>query len=709
MLLVLLSCAKTPPEVPAAASPYPQAHRGEVVEAFFGTSVADPYRWLEAPDSAETRAWIDAQGRLTDAYLDQLSTREAIQERMEALWTYERFSPPRRYGSRTFYTHNTGSQEHDVLFVQENGSPPRALLDPATLSEDGTVSLAGWTPSDDGSLLAYGLSDGGSDWRTWRVMDVATGEPLPDVLENIKFSGVTWRKDGAGFYYARYPAPDSPLEGALTDQKLYHHRLGDAQSDDTLIYERPDEPEWGFGSRLSDDGDTLFVSTWRSTEDLNQLHTLDLTDPDATLTPLFEDWSAGWSVISAEGDTVWLWTNLDAPRGRIVQLSLAEPDTLREVIPQSEQTLQRTRRVGDQLVTVSLQDAQAVMRTYSLSGEPIGEVALPGIGSVFGLSSRPGQTEAFFQFASFTTPPTTWRYDATTGLAALHREPAVDFLPDDYTIEQVRYASADGTQIPMFIIRRADLPDGPAPTLLYGYGGFNISITPRFSVPTLTWLELGGVYAVANLRGGGEYGEAWHKAGTKTNKQNVFDDFIAAAEHLVDTGVTTPAQLAINGRSNGGLLVGATLLQRPDLFAAAIPSVGVLDMLRYHRFTIGRAWSEDYGTVDDAEQFAALYAYSPVHNVTAGAAYPATLITTADHDDRVVPAHSYKFAAALQHGQGGPEPILIRIDTRAGHGAGRSASQQIAEFTDKWAFLVEELGMEMPAGYGGSDEDLQTD
>jgi len=694
MLLLLLSCSKTPPALPQRT--YPTARRAPLVEEHHGTAVPDPYRWLEDPDSDETRAWVEAQNTVTGAYLDAIPAHDAIQARLEAVWQYERFGAPQRHGDRTFYTHNTGSQEHSVLFVAE-GEASRALIDPATLSADGTVSLAGWVPSPDGTLLAYGLSDGGSDWRTWHVLDVETGETLPDALAHIKFSGVSWTQDGTSLYYARYPAPDSPLEGALTDQKLYHHTIGTAQSADTLIYERPDEPEWGFGSTISDDGETLFISTWRSTEDLNQLHTLDLTDPDAEIRPLFEDWSAGWSVISAAGRTAWLWTNLDAPRGRIVSVNLDDVTTLAEIIPQSEQTLDRTERVGDQLLTVTLADARAVLSRYSLSGEPLGEVALPGIGSIGGLSSRPGQAEGWYTFSSFTTPPTIYRYDAETGLSSVYREPEVAFDPADYTIEQVFYDSADGTTIPMFIVRRPDrTPEGIAPALLYGYGGFNISITPRFGADVVTWLDMGGVYAVANIRGGGEYGEAWHKAGTKLNKQSVFDDFIAAGEHLISAGITDADHLAIKGRSNGGLLVGATLLQRPDLFAAALPGVGVLDMLRYHQFTIGRAWSEDYGTAEDPAEFAALHAYSPVHNVTDGAAYPATLITTADHDDRVVPAHSYKFAAALQHGQAASAPILIRIDTRAGHGAGRSVSQRVAEVSDMWSFLVEELDMTLP-------------
>ncbi len=696
MILLLLSCGKTPPAHPQTT--YPLARRDPLVEEIHGTPVADPYRWLEDPDSDETRAWIAAEVALTDAYLDAIPQRAAIQRRLEAVWQYERYSTPRIHGTRTFYTHNTGSQEHDVLFVEEDGAA-RALIEPAALSADGTVSLAGYEPSPDGSLLAYGLSDGGSDWRIWRIMDVATGEVLSDELRFIKFSGVSWTADGAGLYYARYPEPQSPLEEALENQRLYHHALGAAQDQDTLVLARPDEPEWGFGSEISDDGRTLFVSTWRSTEDLNQLHTLDLSDPAAELTPLFDDWSAGWSVISAEGRQVWLWTNLDAPRGRIVTVNLDEPETITEVIPQSEQTLQTTRRVGDQLLTVTLSDARAVLSAYSLTGEPLGEIPLPGIGSISALTSRPGQTDGWIEFSSFTAPPAIYRYDATTGQSSLYRQPEVAFEPTDYLTEQVFYTSADGTTVPMFIVRRADVePDGSTPTLLYGYGGFNISITPRFRPETVTWLDMGGIYAVANIRGGGEYGEAWHEAGTKLHKQNVFDDFIAAAEHIIAAGITSPARLAIHGRSNGGLLVGATLLQRPDLFGAAIPSVGVLDMLRYHTFTIGRAWSEDYGTVEDPAEFAALYAYSPVHNATPGTAWPATLITTADHDDRVVPAHSYKFAAALQHGQAGEEPILIRIDTRAGHGAGRSASQRIAEVTDQWAFLTRELEMTLPEG-----------
>ncbi|MEL6348051.1 MAG: prolyl oligopeptidase family serine peptidase [Myxococcota bacterium] len=693
--LLLTACIRQPAMAPLD---YPTTRRGDTVDPLHGVDVADPYRWLEAPGSEETQAWISDQNTFTSQYFAGLTGREAIRERLASLWRYESYGTPYDAGERLFYTRRTPEQEQAALYVQDRpGAQARVLLDPNTFSEDNTVSLAGWTPSEDGQLLAYAISDGGSDWRTWRVLDVTTGEHLQDELRWMKFSGVRWAPDGSGLYYSRYPQPDSPLEQKLIDQRLYFHALGTPQDTDQLLYEDPAHPEWGFGTWSSEDGDVLLMSTWRSTEEANLLHRLDPANLGADPVPLFDDWSGAWRPVTTEATMLYLWTNKDAPNGRLVRRDLSDLSApIEEVLPESDAVLQSVRRTGDVLFASYLRDAQTIVQRYALDGTLIGEVTLPGVGTVYGFRGKSDDTETYYTFTNFITPATIYRYTVETDDSELFRRPEVDFDPDDYIVEQVFYGSKDGTRIPMFIAHRKDVvADTNAPTLLYGYGGFNISIRPGFSVDNLVWMEMGGVYASANLRGGGEYGEAWHLAGTKTNKQNVFDDFIFAAEHLIDSGWTRPARLAIHGRSNGGLLVGATLTQRPDLFGAAIPSVGVLDMLRYHQFTIGRAWASDYGTVDDKDEFAALYAYSPVHNAHP-AAYPATLVTTADRDDRVVPAHSYKFAAALQHAQIGPEPVLIRIDTRAGHGAGRSITQRVEERADMLTFLANELEMELP-------------
>ena len=677
--------------------PYPAARRAAVVDTFHGVAVPDPYRWLEAPDSPETRAWIDAQRRLTEAHLSAIPARAALRARLTALWQHARYGLPVERGGRTFYTHNDGTWEQDQLLVEDTpGAPPRVLLDPATFSEDGTVSLAQWSPSPDGRWLAYALSDGGADWITWHILRVDSGEVLPEVLRWVKFSGVTWTPDSTALYYSRYPEPADPLEQVLEHQRLYRHTLGTPQHEDVLLYARPDEPAWGFGPWLSHHGDVLLVVTWRSTDEVNQLHRLDPADPAAPPVPLLEDWSAGRIPVTVADGWLYLKTSADAPRGRLIRLRLDDPSVVEEIIPEQDASLRAVSRIGDQLVAQYLRDARSEVRLHALDGTPRGTLPLPGVGSVSGFLSDEDATHTHYVYTDFTTPAASWRHDLQTGAKQLIRRPAVDFDPDAYVSEQVFYTSHDGTQVPMFIARHRDTrPDGRRPTLLYGYGGFNIPLVPAFSVAALVWMERGGVYAVANLRGGGEYGEDWHAAGTRLQKQNVFDDFIAAAEWLTGPGGwTCPARLASHGRSNGGLLVGATMLQRPDLFGAAIPGVGVLDMLRYHRFTIGRAWAGDYGTAEESpEMFAALLAYSPVHCVREGAAYPATLVTTGDHDDRVVPAHSYKFTAALQHGQGGPAPVLVRIDARAGHGSGRSVSQVIAEQADQWAFLLQALGV----------------
>ncbi len=677
---------------------YPPSHPDPtVVDIYHGQPVPDPYRWLEDLDSEQTRAWIEAQNRLTFDYLQRIPARQRLLERLTQLWNYEKYSQPFKEGGRYFYFKNDGLQNQSVLYTQESlEAEARVLLDPNTLSEDGTVALSGIAISRDGRYLAYGLSRSGSDWQEWKVRDIATGEDLLDHLRWIKFSGASWTLDGQGFFYSRYdePPPGREYESANYFQKLYYHRLGTPQSEDILVYHRPDQKEWGFAGGVTEDGNYLIISVWRGTDPKNLLFYKDLRDPNLPVVELVREFEAEYSFVGNDGSRFWLLTDFQAPRRRLVAIDLDNPGQLQEVIPEAEETLQGVSLINNQFVAFYLKDAYTQIKTFALDGTYLGEIPLPGLGSASGFGGKRHDTETFYTFTSFTTPPTIYRYDFTTGSSTLFRQPQVDFDPQAYEVQQVFYASKDGTRIPMFLVHRRGLArTGDHPTLLYGYGGFGISLTPSFSVGLVAWLEMGGVYAQPNLRGGGEYGEAWHQAGTKLNKQKVFDDFIAAAEWLMAHGYTNPSKLAIAGGSNGGLLVGACLTQRPDLFAAALPAVGVFDMLRFHKFTIGWAWVSEYGSPDNPEEFKALYAYSPLHNLKPGTAYPATLITTADHDDRVVPAHSFKFAAALQAAQGGSQPILIRIDTKAGHGAGKPTTKLIEETADRWAFLVQVLGI----------------
>jgi prolyl oligopeptidase len=677
--------------------PYPPAPRDETADEHFGTRVPDPFRPLEDPDAPATRAWIDAENQLTERWIAQVPSREAVRKRLTALWNYERFSAPHKKGSRYFYFRNDGLQNQAVLYVTEGlDGPPRLLLDPNLLSADGTVALSQWAVSEDGAYVAYGLSDGGSDWTTLRIRDVATGEDLPDVLKWIKFAPPAWTADRRGFYYSRYPEPKHPLEQISLNQAVWYHALGTAQSDDVLIYERPDQPEWGFAPHIPEDGRTLVLTVWQGTIHKNRIYLKDLTVADSPIVPLLDGFDAFYTPLGNRGTTWWFSTDHDAPKGKIIAIDISRPDSTswRTIVPESAETLDGASLVGGRLILTSIVDASSRARVYELDGARVGDVALPGIGSVGGFDGRSDDPETFFAFTGFTTPNTIWRYDVATGASTVYRQPKVDFDPEDFVTEQVFYPSADGTRVPMFLVHKKGVArDGQAPTQLYGYGGFQISLTPSFSLSNLVWMERGGVYAVANLRGGGEYGRAWHEAGILHAKQNVFDDFIAAAEWLIREKVTSTPRLAIRGGSNGGLLVGACITQRPELFGAAIAQVGVLDMLRYHKFTIGWAWADDYGTVEQSEEmFDTLYAYSPLHNVKAGTAYPATLITTGDHDDRVVPAHSFKFAAALQEAQGGGAPVLIRIETRGGHGAGKPMSMVIDEAADVHAFLDGTIG-----------------
>ncbi len=676
---------------------YPATHKIEQTDDYHGVSIADPYRWLEDPDSDETKAWVEAQNQITFGYLQQIPVREAIQKRLTQLWDYEKYSVPFKEGNRYFYFKNDGLQNQSVLYtLNALDAEPRVLLDPNKLSDDGTVALSGLSISEDGAWMAYGLSTSGSDWQEWRVREIATGNDTSDRLQWIKFSGASWTHDHKGFFYSRYDEPNekTKLEDANYFQKLYYHRLGTDQADDSLIYDRPDQKEWGFQGGVSEDGQYLIVSVWLGTDPRNLVFYKDLSNPDAPVVELISDFEASFSFVDHEKNLFWFQTDLDAPRGRVIAIDVTKPDRpqWQEVIPQSAETLESVGLLNQQFVVSYLKDARSEVKIFDLAGGFIREIALPGIGSAGGFDGKRDDTETFYSFTSFTTPPTIYRYNLATNESTLFRQPQVDFNPDDYETRQVFYSSKDGTQVPMFITHKKGLNlDGNNPTELYAYGGFGISLTPSFSVGNLVWMELGGVFALPNLRGGGEYGEDWHQAGTKLKKQNVFDDFIAAGEWLIANGYTSSSKLAIAGGSNGGLLVGACMTQRPDLFAAALPAVGVLDMLRFHKFTIGWAWMPEYGSPEDPEEFKALYAYSPLHRLKSGTAYPATLITTADHDDRVVPAHSFKFAAALQVAHSGDRPVLIRIETKAGHGAGKPTAKVIEEIVDKWAFLVKTL------------------
>jgi prolyl oligopeptidase len=680
---------------------YPETRTVDQVDTYHGVAVPDPYRWLEDPHAPESQAWIEAQNQVTFGYLEQLPGRDQLQQRLTELWNYERYGIPFKRGDRYFFYKNDGLQNQSVLYTLPTlDAEPTVLLDPNTLSADGTVALSAVAISENGAYLAYGLSASGSDWVEWQVRDIATGKDFDDHLKWVKFSGAAWTHDHQGWFYSRYDEPDATtkLEAVNYYQKLYYHRLGTPQKEDVLVYERPDQKEWGFSGGVTDDGRYLLISVWRGTDPRNLVFYKDLSSPDSPVVELISAFEAEFSYVGNEGTRFWFRTDLDAPKGRLLAIDLADPDRAhwQAVIPEATDTLQDVSLLNHQFVVDYLSDARSQVKIFDLQGQFVREVALPGIGSVGGFNGKREDTETFYSFTSFTTPSTIYRYDLVTGESRLYRQPQVNFDPDAYTTTQVFYPSADGTRVPMFITHKRGLElNGQNPTLLYGYGGFSISLTPSFSVSNLVWLELGGVYAVPNLRGGGEYGEDWHLAGTKLNKQDVFDDFIAAAEWLIAQGYTHRDRLAIMGGSNGGLLVGACMTQRPDLFAAALPAVGVMDMLRFNQFTIGWAWESDYGSPQDEAEFKALYAYSPLHNLKLGTAYPATMITTADHDDRVVPAHSFKFAAALQAAHQGEAPVLIRIETKAGHGAGKPTAKVIEEVRDRWAFLADNLGIDL--------------
>ncbi len=691
-----------------AALEYPDTERGETVDDYFGTKVADPYRWLEdeARESAAVTDWVDAQNAVTFSYLDQLKDRYRIKDRLTQLWDYEKYQIPIRKGGRLFYRHNDGLQNQYVLYVVEGeGGQPRALIDPNSWSADGATALGGYSPSPDGGLVAYSIQDGGSDWRTVKVLDVESGQTLEDELTWVKFSGLSWAPDGSGFYYSRYPEPDptATFQAPNFNQTLMFHALGTAQAEDRLIYARDDDPAVSVRGYVFADR-YLAVMMSRGTDARYDVAIQDLSDPEAGPEILIEGFEHSYQFVGADGRVIFAVTDRDAPNRRIVAINLDAPEVenWQEIVPEAEHVLNGASIVGGFLLASYLEDVKSVVRRFELDGTELEPVPLPGIGTAFGFMGEADEPDTFFSFSSYNSPPTLFALNARTNETTVFRRSDVPFDAADYVVEQVFFESKDGTRVPMFIARRKDLElDGGVPTLLYGYGGFSISTMPAFSLTAFAWMEMGGIYAVANLRGGGEYGRDWHDAGRLANKQNVFDDFIAAAEFLIDNGFTTPEQLGISGRSNGGLLVGAVTNQRPDLFAAALPAVGVMDMLRFDQFTAGRFWRDDYGSPSENEaDFENNLAFSPYHNIRPGVDYPAVLVTTADTDDRVVPGHSFKYAAALQAAPTGTEPTLIRIETRAGHGSGKPTEKIIEEFADQWAFLAEHTGLELEEGYG---------
>ncbi len=683
---------------------YPQTRRIDHVDVYHGTSVPDPYRWLEddVRKSPDVAAWVAEENKLTFDYLHAIPQREAIHKRLKELWNYERYSAPFKAGGRYFYTKNDGLQNQSVLYTLDSlEGEARVLIDPNKWSKDGTVALSGLEVSDDGKYLAYGIAEAGSDWHSWHVMEVGSGKIMPDELKWIKYSGPSWTTDSKGFFYGRFDEPKAgeKYQNITLNQKVYYHRVGTSQGDDVLVYRRPDHPDWGFQMQVTEDGRYLLLTVWKGTNHQYRITYKDLGEPLALPVDLIEDFDNEYSLVGNDGPIFYFKTDYQAPRGRLITIDTRKPErsNWKEIIPQAKENLTGLGLVGNLFIAHYLKDARTQIKLYAMDGTFVREVEFPGIGTAGGFGGKRTETETFYSFSSFATQPSIYRYDLVTGKSKLIRRANVKFESDNYEVKQVFYTSKDGTKVPMFITAKKGINlDGSNPTLLYGYGGFNIPMTPGFSITRAAWLELGGVFAQANLRGGGEYGKEWHEAGTKLRKQNVFDDFIAAAQWLIDNKYTRNDKLAIQGGSNGGLLVGAVMTQRPDLFGACLPAVGVMDMLRFHKFTAGRFWVDDYGSAENPEEFKALFAYSPYHNLKKGTKYPATLVTTADTDDRVVPGHSFKFIAKLQYCQAGDAPVLARIETRAGHGAGKPTAKQIEEVADQWAFLVKNLHMELP-------------
>jgi prolyl oligopeptidase len=699
LALPLAAAALAQPPSPPIA--YPETARGTVADEQFGERVADPYRWLEndVRQDPAVRAWVTSQNQVTETFLATLPGRDAIRARMTQLYNYERFSNPEKAGNFYFYTRNDGLQNQAVLYVRDGlEGAPRVLIDPNSWSRDGATALAEWDPSEDGRHLLYSVQDGGTDWRTVRVLDVATGQPTSDEVRWVKFSNLDWAKDGSGFYYSRFPEPSAAAQFQSTNvnQTIYFHRLGTPQSADRQVFATPDHPDYSNRAEVSEDGNWLIVSSSRGTDARYEIRLIDLRTPAAPPRRLITGFEHDWSYLGNSGSVFYWSTNNGAPRQRIVATDIAAPAlAIREIVPEDAATLQGASIVGNRLIARYLVDAKSEVRTYRLDGRRAGTIALPGIGSANGFQGDQSSAATFYSFASFNTPGAVYRYDVASGQSSVFAEPRLaNFDAANYEVRQVFYQSTGGARVPMFLVRRRDLDrTRPQPTLLYGYGGFNASELPRYQPKWMTWIDMGGVLAVANLRGGGEYGEAWHDAGRRANKQHTFDDFIAAGEYLVRERVTSRQQLAIEGRSNGGLLVGAVLNQRPDLFAAALPTVGVMDMLRFDRFTAGRYWVDDYGYPNREADFRILRAYSPYHNIRSGVRYPPMLVTTADTDDRVVPGHSFKYIAAIQAAEPNGAPHLIRIETRAGHASGKPTDKQIAEYTDMYAFIAHFTGL----------------
>lgn len=729
--------------LPAGLS-YPAARPGTQVDDYHGTRVADPYRWLEDVDSPETKAWVAAENKVTFDYLATIPERAGIRNRLTTLWNYPKYDTPTRVGDLLFYPENSGLLNQSILYVKDGSKPARVLLDPNTLSTDGTAALSVSEPSPNGKMLAYAVSFAGSDWQEVRLRNVESARDGKDTLKWVKFSGLSWTRDNKGFFYEGYePQKEgNKLTNVVRNQRVYYHKVGTPQSSDMLVYDQKDQPDWLFDATVTEDGRFVIITVFQGTDARTRLYYIFLDNPkkpaiNAPVVRLIDDLDSENAFVYNNGDFFLVRTDRGALKGQIVQIDINNPEPRRwvSVIPEGNDALMSARVAGHQLVLEYLQDAHSSLRVYGMpdlsmprmmrpnarqnpvAGAPtpgapaptadrrhlsapgypyIGEIPLPGLGSVGTITAKPNQNEMFYSFASFLSPTVVYRYDMKKKTNEVFKAPQLPVDVSGFETRQVFYSSKDGTRVPMFItMKKGTVLNGNNPTILYGYGGFNIAETPSFNAANLVWMEMGGIYAVANIRGGSEYGKAWHESGMLDKKQNVFDDFIAAAEYLIKEKYTSTPKLAISGGSNGGLLVGAVMEQRPDLFGAALPAVGVMDMLRFQKFTIGWAWTSDYGSSDDPKQFAYLRAYSPYHNLKPGTKYPATMVTTADHDDRVVPGHSFKFAAALQAAQGGSAPVLIRIETNAGHGAGKPTTKSIEEATDRFAFLVKNLGMKV--------------
>ena len=677
---------------------YPKARKADQVDDFHGTKVYDPYRWMEDTGSAETQSWIEAQNKIANSYFETIPQRARIRERLTELWNYERVSAPSKIGKRYIYSRNDGLQNQSVLYITDSiNDPGKVFFDPNKLSTDGTAALSGSSFTEDGQLWAHGVARSGSDRTEWRRMNVETGEHLSDTLPPNRQGGLAWLADNSGFFYQRYPAPEAgaELRAANRFPKIYFHKLGTPISDDKVIYERNDDGELTSGGLVTEDGKWYVIFTSKGTQRMNEVHFKDLSRPDSPIIPLVAERTASWSFVGNDGPVFYFRTDKDAERGKLVSVNvLARARIWKEVIPQAAETLNGVQMINNQFVANYLKDAYTKIKIFDKEGKHVRDVELPGIGSAGGFGGKQTDTETFYTFSSYNAPPTIYHYDMKTGQSKLFRQAQVKFNPSEYEVKQVFYTSKDGTRVPMFITHKKGLKlDGSNPTILYGYGGFNISQTPGFSVSRIVWMEMGGIYAVANIRGGAEYGKEWWANGAVLKKQNTFDDFIAAGEFLIKNKYTSNKKLAIQGGSNGGLLVGAVLNQRPDLFGAALPAVGVMDMVRFTEFTVGAFWKSDYGDPKKPDEFKVLYSYSPLHNIKPGTKYPATLVTTADTDDRVFPAHSFKYAAALQAAQAGEAPVLIRIETKAGHGAGKPTAKVIEEQADIYGFLFKNLGM----------------